>query len=43
MIRPILACVDPYKSAEEFAAVGWNIDFSQSPESGDPVLGRFGI
>lgn len=39
MIRPILACEDPYKAAEEFAAVGWNIDFSQSPESGDPLVG----
>ena len=39
MIRPILACIDPYKTAEEFAAVGWNIDFSQSPESGDPLVG----
>ena len=39
MIRPILACVDPYKAAEEFAAAGWNIDFSQSPESGDPLVG----
>ena len=39
MIRPILACVEPYKSAEEFAAAGWNIDFSQPPESGDPLVG----
>ena len=39
MIRPILACKDPYKVAEEFAAVGWNIDFSQSWESGDPLVG----
>lgn len=22
MIRPILACVDPYKAAEEFSAAG---------------------
>lgn len=29
MIKPILACIDPYKTAEEFTAVGWNIDFSQ--------------
>lgn len=27
MIRPILACVDPYKAAEEFSAAGWKIDF----------------
>ena len=39
MIQPILACVDPYKTAEEFAAAGWNIDFSQPPESGDPLVG----
>lgn len=39
MIRPILACIDPYKAAEEFAAVGWNIDFSQPWESGDPLVG----
>lgn len=39
MIRPILACKDPYKAAEEFASVGWNIDFSQPPESGDPLVG----
>lgn len=39
MIRPILACKDPYKASEEFASVGWNIDFSQPPESGDPLVG----
>lgn len=39
MIRPILACLDPYKTAEQFAAAGWNIDFSQPPESGDPLVG----
>ena len=39
MIRPILACTDPYKAAEEFTAAGWNIDFSQPPESGDPLVG----
>ena len=39
MIRPILACIDPYKTAEQFAAAGWNIDFSQPPESGDPLVG----
>ena len=38
MIRPILACIDPYKAAEEFAAAGWTIDFSQPPESGDPLV-----
>ena len=39
MIRPILACKDPYKTAEKLAAAGWNIDFSQPPESGDPLVG----
>lgn len=39
MIKPILACVDPYKAAEQFAAAGWDIDFSQPPESGDPLVG----
>lgn len=39
MIRPILACDDPYKTAKEFSAAGWNIDFSQPPESGDPLVG----
>ena len=39
MIRPILACIDPFKAAEDFVAAGWNIDFSQPPESGDPLVG----
>ena len=39
MIRPILACIDPYKTAEDFTSAGWNLDFSQPPESGDPLVG----
>ncbi|MBD5453327.1 MAG: hypothetical protein HDR30_03235 [Lachnospiraceae bacterium] len=39
MIRPILACIDPYAAAKKFASAGWNIDFSQPPESGDPLVG----
>ena len=39
MIRPILACDNPYKTAEQFVAAGWKIDFSQPPESGDPLVG----
>ena len=39
MIRPILACKNPYRTAEEFVAAGWKIDFSQPPESGDPLVG----
>lgn len=31
--------MDPYKAAEEFAAAGWKVDFSQPPESGDPLVG----
>lgn len=39
MIRPILACEDPYALAGEMEAAGWRIDFSQPPESGDPLVG----
>ena len=39
MIKPILACENPYKTAEEFVAAGWKQDFSQPPESGDPLAG----
>ena len=39
MIRLILACTDPYMAAGEFSAAGWNIDFSQPLESGDPLVG----
>lgn len=39
MLKPILACTDPYIVAEAFEAVGWHIDFSQPPESGDPLVG----
>ena len=39
MIRSILACKDPYKAAEEFTSVGWNVAFSQPPDSGDPLVG----
>lgn len=39
MIVPILACIDPYKTAEEFAAAGWNTDFSQPWEGGGPLVG----
>lgn len=38
MIRPILACVDPYKATKQFVSAVWNIDFSQPPESGDPLV-----
>lgn len=39
MIRPILACENPYKIANEFVSAGWTLDFSQPPESGDPLVG----
>lgn len=39
MIRPILACVNPYKTAEILVAAGWRLDFSQPQDSGDPLVG----
>lgn len=39
MLRPILACRDPYRAVEEFVRAGWSLDFSQPPESGDPLAG----
>ena len=39
MVRPILACENPYKCAKEFIKAGWTVDFSQPPESGDPLVG----
>lgn len=39
MIKPILACRDPYQTALKFSAAGWNVDFSNPPESGDPLVG----
>ena len=39
MIRPILACEDPYETAERFVSAGWDLDFSQPPESGDSLVG----
>lgn len=39
MVRPILACENPYKCAEEFIDAGWTLEFSQPPESGDPLVG----
>ena len=39
MIRPILACDDPYAAAELLSRAGWHTDFSQPPESGDPLVG----
>ena len=39
MIRPILACQDPYEAGRAFQSAGWTLDFSQPPESGDPLVG----
>ena len=39
MLRPILACQDPYETGRAFQSAGWTLDFSQPPESGDPLVG----
>lgn len=39
MIRPILACQDPYETGRTFRSAGWTLDFTQPPESGDPLVG----
>ena len=39
MLRPILACENPYEAGQAFQSAGWTIDFSQPPESGDPLVG----
>lgn len=39
MVIPILTCQNPYKTAQKFADAGWNVDFSNPPESGDPLVG----
>ena len=38
MIQPILACKNPYALAKDFESAGWNIDYLQPPESGDPLV-----
>lgn len=39
MIKPIVACVNPFETSKKYKAAGWNIDFVQLPESGDPLVG----
>ena len=39
MIKPILACVNPYETSKLFVKAGWHLDFSQPIESGDPLVG----
>lgn len=39
MIRPILSCSNPYEISDIFVNAGWNLDFSQPIESGDPLVG----
>lgn len=39
MIRPILACRNPYQASEQLLAAGWLLDFSNSPDIGDPLVG----
>src|SRR5260221_659288 len=38
MLSLILACDDPYETADIFTAkLGWTLDFTTPPESGDPL------
>lgn len=39
MVKPILACQNPYETAEKFTGAGWQIAFSNPPDSGDPLVG----
>lgn len=39
MITPILALDNPYQTAQRLQQAGWTIDFSNPPESGDPIVG----
>ena len=39
MLRPILACQAPYETGRACQSAGWTLDFSQPPESGDPLVG----
>lgn len=39
MIKPILALKNPFETSKVFENVGWNVVFSQSVESGDPLVG----
>lgn len=39
MIKPILACENPFETANAFTSAGWSLVFSQSIESGDPLVG----
>ncbi len=39
MIRPILACRNPYQTADRLLSGGWELDFSNPPDSGDPLVG----
>jgi hypothetical protein len=38
VVKPILACKDPYETAKIFQEAGWQIEFSQPLESGDPLV-----
>ena len=35
----MLGSENPYQAAESFREAGWSIDFTQPPESGDPLVG----
>lgn len=39
MVKPILACKNPYEVSELFKKAGWKIEFSQPVESGDSLVG----
>ena len=44
MLSAILACANPYQTAEKFRKAGWTIESSNPPDSGDPLVdvGLFG-
>lgn len=39
MLRPIIACQNPYQTAALYESAGWIIEFSNPPQSGDPLVG----
>lgn len=38
MLSAILACTNPYETAEKFKRAGWTIESSNPPDSGDPLV-----
>lgn len=39
MLRPIIACHNPYRTARLYESAGWIIEFSNPPKGGDPLVG----